>query len=67
MRKLGFVVMALTAVALPAIAQQKLDEKRPASKDGVVEVHNVAGSVRVTGWDRDEVAVAGTLISRSTP
>ncbi len=61
MRKLGFVVMALAVAALPAMAQQKLDEKRPASKDGVVEVHNVSGSVTVTGWDRDEVAVTGTL------
>jgi DUF4097 and DUF4098 domain-containing protein YvlB len=54
------VVMALAA-AVPVTAQQKLDETRPASKDGVVEVHNVSGSVRVTGWDRDEVAVTGTL------
>jgi DUF4097 and DUF4098 domain-containing protein YvlB len=61
MRRLGFVALALAVAALPAIAQQRVDEKRPAGKDGVVEIRNVAGSVRVTGWDREEVAVTGTL------
>jgi DUF4097 and DUF4098 domain-containing protein YvlB len=61
MRKLGFLVMALAVAALPAPAQQRVDEKRPASKDGAVEIRNVAGSVRVAGWDRAEVAVTGTL------
>lgn len=61
MKRLGLSVMALAAVAFPAMAQQKLDERRPAGKDGVVEVQNVSGSVKVTGWDRDEVAVTGTL------
>jgi DUF4097 and DUF4098 domain-containing protein YvlB len=60
-KRLGLAVMALAAIAAPAVAQQTLNEKRPASKDGVVEVHNVAGSVKVTGWDRDEVEVTGTL------
>ncbi|MDD5564822.1 MAG: DUF4097 family beta strand repeat-containing protein [Thermoanaerobaculaceae bacterium] len=61
MKRVGLSVMALAVVVLPAMAQQKLDERRPASKDGVVEVQNVSGSVKVTGWDRDEVAVTGTL------
>ena len=61
MRKIGFVLMALAAAAMPALAQQRVDEKRPASKDGTVEIRNVAGSVKVTGWDREEVSVTGTL------
>jgi DUF4097 and DUF4098 domain-containing protein YvlB len=61
MSRLGPVVMAVMLAAVPVLAQQRVDEKRPASKDGVVEIRDVAGSVRVTGWDRDEVAVAGTL------
>lgn len=61
MRKLGFVALALAVAALPAVAQQRVDEKRPAGKNGVVEIRNVAGSVRVMGWDREEVAVTGTL------
>jgi len=51
----------MAAAALPAMGQQKVDQKRPAARDGVVEISNVAGSVSVTGWDREEVAVTGTL------
>jgi DUF4097 and DUF4098 domain-containing protein YvlB len=61
MKRFGFVALALAVAALPAFAQQKVDEKRPAAKNGVVDIRNVAGSVRVTGWDREEVAVTGTL------
>ncbi len=61
MNRIGVVMLAAAAAALPAVAQQRVDEKKPAARDGVVEVHNVAGSVRVTGWDQAEVAVTGTL------
>lgn len=54
-------VALVIAGALPALAQQKIDEKRPAAPDGVVEINNIAGSVKVTGWDRAEVTVRGTL------
>jgi DUF4097 and DUF4098 domain-containing protein YvlB len=58
--------MLITAVvaamlAIPSIAQQKIDEKHPAPANGKVEISNVSGSIRVTGWDREEVAVTGTL------
>jgi DUF4097 and DUF4098 domain-containing protein YvlB len=61
MRPIGLVGMALALAALPALAQQRVDEKRPASANGTVEISNVSGSVRVTGWERAEVAVTGTL------
>ncbi|MGD1147739.1 MAG: DUF4097 family beta strand repeat-containing protein [Thermoanaerobaculaceae bacterium] len=61
MKRIGILALAVAAAAFPAVAQQRVDEKRPAAKDGVVEVHNVSGSVKVTGWDRDQVAVTGTL------
>jgi DUF4097 and DUF4098 domain-containing protein YvlB len=61
MRKIGLVVLAMAVGALPAIAQQRVDEKRPASETGTVEVSNVSGSVRIMGWDQAEVAVTGTL------
>ena len=60
MKRIGILALAVAA-AMPAVAQQKVDETKPAAKDGVVEVHNVAGSLRVTGWDQDQVAVTGTL------
>ncbi len=60
MKRIGILALAVAA-AMPAVAQQKVDETKPAAKDGTVEVHNVSGSVRVTGWDQDQVAVTGTL------
>ena len=53
--------MVLTFAAGGALAQEKVDEKRPASEDGVVEIHNRNGSIEVVGWSRREVAVTGTL------
>ena len=61
MKKIGILALAAAAATFPAAAQQHVDEKRPAARDGVVEVDNVSGSVTVTGWDRDQVAVTGTL------
>jgi DUF4097 and DUF4098 domain-containing protein YvlB len=61
MKNLGYLALAMAMAATPALAQQKVDQKRPATRDGVVQISNVAGSVRVTGWDREEVAVTGTL------
>jgi DUF4097 and DUF4098 domain-containing protein YvlB len=42
-------------------AQGTIDQTRTLSRDGAVEVENLAGSVRVRAWDRNEVRVTGTL------
>jgi DUF4097 and DUF4098 domain-containing protein YvlB len=44
-----------------AWAGEPINERRPAFPDGVVEIENLAGSVRIIGWDRDEVQVTGEL------
>jgi hypothetical protein len=56
-------VFAVALFALPAAvaAQARVNQTRPAPPDGVVQIENAAGSVRVIGWDRAEVAVSGTL------
>lgn len=53
--------VALLAVAGAAAAQGRVEERRPASPDGVVEIDNPNGSVQVTGWDRAEIVVTGQL------
>jgi hypothetical protein len=54
--------LLLAAVSiLPALAQEKVDEKLSADPEGTVTIENVSGSVEVVGWDRDEVHVTGTL------
>ena len=55
------LVLAAVLVAPALHAQQKLDEKRTAAPDGVVEIENNAGSIHVIGWDRAEITVTGTL------
>jgi len=54
---------ALAVLLLPWAAQAAttVDEHRPASPQGIVEINNVAGSVDVQGWDKSEVAVSGTI------
>jgi DUF4097 and DUF4098 domain-containing protein YvlB len=51
-----------SAPAWPAaFAQQAVSEGRAAAPDGTVKITNAVGSVRVSGWDRDSVALSGTL------
>jgi DUF4097 and DUF4098 domain-containing protein YvlB len=58
---LAAALLLLTAWTRPAAAQQKVDERRPASAAGLVEIENPAGTLRVIGWNQNEVAVTGTL------
>jgi hypothetical protein len=58
------VTAAAAVLAGPALADQ-VDERRPAASDGFVEIENPAGSVRVIGWSKAEVAVTGMLGRRA--
>jgi hypothetical protein len=51
----------LATAAAPAAAQRVIDERMPAAADGHVRIHNIAGSVKITGWDRDSIVVTGTV------
>ncbi len=53
--------VAALAIASPARAQIHLNRGVAIDPDGYVRVHNPSGSVRVIGWERDSVAVTGTL------
>ena len=55
-----FVVLA----GRPARADQT-EARRPAASDALVEIENPAGSVRVIGWSKGEVAVTGSLGRRA--
>jgi DUF4097 and DUF4098 domain-containing protein YvlB len=57
---LVLAILALLAAA-PALAEEKVDLKGEAASDGTVHIENIAGSIVVKGWDRDEIAVTGTL------
>jgi DUF4097 and DUF4098 domain-containing protein YvlB len=56
-------VAAVVLMAVPPVAAAgtPINERGPADPSGAVEVSNVAGTVRVSGWDRNEVEVTGEL------
>lgn len=51
----------LAIVALPAFAATPIDKTVAANPNGNVSISNVAGSVDITTWNRNEVHVGGTL------
>lgn len=61
MRKLAVWTTIGLLAAAPALAQRMVDESRPLSPTGRVEVSNVEGSVKVIGWGNAEVEITGTL------
>jgi len=59
---LGILILAGFGSAGPVLAQRSsIDQRRPAASDGTVKITNAVGTVRVIGWDRDTVWVAGQL------
>lgn len=61
MRRAALVLATVLAVPGWASAQAPVDQKRPAAPDGTVSIENMAGTIKVTGWDRAEVQVKGTV------
>jgi len=62
MRIAGSVVIGATLLGGPwASAETVVDKTLAADPKGEVEIGNVAGSVNVVGWERDEVEVHGDL------
>lgn len=59
--RIWIVLLAWMALVPAATAGTPIDQSGPARPDGMVVIKNDAGSVTVRGWDREEVAVTGTL------
>ncbi|HSB60616.1 MAG TPA: DUF4097 family beta strand repeat-containing protein [Vicinamibacteria bacterium] len=59
-------ILFSAVLAAPAAAQTTVDQRRPAAPEGLVDIENMAGSIRVTGWDKPEVAVSGKLGRRAS-
>ncbi len=61
MKRAALVLATVLAAPAWLAAQTTVDQKRPASPDGAVSIENMAGSVKVTGWDKAEVQVKGSI------
>lgn len=67
MRNLIFPAAALLMACGLASAGTPIDLSHPLDADGTVSVDNVSGEVTVTGWDRPEVRITGTLGEGAKP
>lgn len=63
LRIVGLAGAAALLLAAPADAQRQVNARRDAASNATVAIHLDGGSVRVTGWARNEVQVTGTLAS----
>ncbi|HUQ18689.1 MAG TPA: DUF4097 family beta strand repeat-containing protein [Gemmatimonadaceae bacterium] len=52
---------ACLLLSVTANAQEKVERGLRLNADGAVRISNLVGSVHVTGWDRDSVALRGSL------
>ena len=59
MKRLTVLVLGL--LLAPPLLAEEVDRTLDASADGEVDISNIAGSVTVHGWSRDQVEVTGTL------
>lgn len=59
--KAACALLALIGAVTPASAQQRVQERVAAPANGVVEIHNVGGTLRIVGTGRNEVGVEGTI------
>ena len=55
------IALLVATLPLVALAGTPIDKRTTADPAGTVEISNTAGSVLVTGWDRNEVEVTGEL------
>lgn len=55
------VLAMMLLFAATAPAEEKIDETHKLKSDGEISVSNISGKVRVTGWERQEVRITGTL------
>jgi DUF4097 and DUF4098 domain-containing protein YvlB len=65
MKRAALTLMAILAAPAWLVAQTQVDERRGAAPDGVVEIENLAGSVKVVGWTEAAIRVTGTLAARA--
>jgi len=57
----SLVLAAIISIPSIIFAGEKVDETLTADVEGVVEIHNVRGKIRVVGWDDNQVQILGEL------
>ncbi len=57
----ALLLWPLLLVAASALAGTPINEHRAVAADARIDVSNIKGSVTVSGWEKPEVAISGTL------
>lgn len=60
-RFLTTVLSVLTVLTVPAEAQQKIARRIAIAADASIRIGNLASNTRLIGWDKDSIAVTGTI------
>ncbi len=55
------VLLALVFLAGVALADEQVEKSGSAGSKGLVIIENMVGSIKVIGWDKDEIHLEGTL------
>ncbi|HEY6894149.1 MAG TPA: hypothetical protein VI258_08280, partial [Rhodanobacteraceae bacterium] len=58
---LHFALPLLLASSGAALASTPINETRSVNADARIDVSNIKGDVTISGWDKNEVAITGTL------
>lgn len=61
-RLLFALLMSAAPLGAQVTPQVAITRGWPLDRDGMVKIFNPSGSIRVIGWDRDSVAVSGSII-----
>ena len=56
----------LAPVAAAQSSEQRLDRRMPVDPDVSIRIHNMAGSIRIEAWNRDTLAISGTVSDAAT-
>lgn len=61
MKKISLALMTVALTTSMVWASQQVDETRDADADARIDVEIISGSIQVTGWERNQVQVTGTI------
>ena len=59
--KLILLALGLILSQSPVWAGQQVNETRSADPDAHIEIEIISGSIKVNGWDRNEIVITGTI------
>src|SRR5262249_7466275 len=57
----ALMLAASATLARRADAAENVDLKKSVAKDAAIRVTNVTGSLKLSGWDKDELSVTGSI------